>query len=130
MRRFEKQQVSRAKRIGTYFENQVCEFLVEKFPSVERRVMGGTNDKGDVAGLKDWVLELKNHKQIDLAGFCDEAKKESENAGSRFWAVVAKRRNRNIKDCYVIMPLGQFRDILVDLDYLDKLKMLKELDTM
>lgn len=104
--------MSKERRKGTYFENRVVGFLRDRFPSVERRVMGGVNDRGDIAGIPGWVLEVKNHKAINLAGFCDEAKRECANDNARFWAVVANRKNHRIDDAYVIMSLSQFREIL------------------
>ena len=50
---------------------------------VERRALAGALDKGDLIGIPDWCLELKDHKSINLAGFMDEAAKESENAGTK-----------------------------------------------
>jgi hypothetical protein len=42
----------------------------------------------------------------------DEAAKESENAGTRWHAAIIKRRNRNVKDAYVVMPLWMWAEFI------------------
>ena len=60
--------MSAAKRKGPAFEGQVVSYLREHgFPQAERRVMGGSRDRGDVAGVPGWVLELKATRALDLA---------------------------------------------------------------
>src|SRR5487761_1143000 len=63
------------KRRGSAFESAVVAFLAEHgFPAAERRVMGGTRDRADVAGIPGWTLELKAEHSLDLAGALTEAK--------------------------------------------------------
>ena len=97
--------VNRAKQKGTAFETAVVRYLsAETGAWVERRALAGAEDKGDLIGdgcLSEWCLELKDHKQINLAGFVDEAEVEGRNAGSRWFAAIVKRRNKGVKDAYV-----------------------------
>lgn len=104
--------MNRAKQKGTAFETAVVTFLSEKFPGVERRTLSGASDKGDVAGLAGWVLELKNYKTFNLSGWVEEARKEAANASVDWWAVVAKRPNKNVSESYVVLPLWMFRNLL------------------
>lgn len=104
--------MSASKRKGTSYESAVVEFLGRWFPHVERRALGGINDKGDVAGIPNVVLECKNEARIDLAGYMDEAKAEAANAGAPLYAAVVKRRGKNVSQSYVVMPLDVFAPLL------------------
>lgn len=104
------------RRKGNAFELAIVGYLREHgFPFAERAYGAGRpDDRGDIDAIPGWVLEAKNHKALDLAGWCSEASAEAANARSHWWAVIAKRRNRPIADAYVVMPLHQFARLLAD----------------
>ena len=108
----------KAKAKGTAFETAVARFLAEETGAwVERRALSGNADKGDLLGdgvLADWCLEVKNHKSIDLASFVDQAETEARNAKSKWFAAIVKRRNKNVKDAYVVMPLWMWTELICD----------------
>lgn len=98
--------MSASKRKGTAFETEVCRYLTEHLGlPIERRALAGILDRGDCTGIPGWILEMKNCRSIDLAGWMDEALKEAANDGAPFYAVVAKRRTKNVSQAYVVMPL-------------------------
>lgn len=98
--------MSAARRKGSAFARDVCIYLRDALGlPVERRVDGGTRDRGDVAGIPQWVLEAKNCRTIDLSGWMDEALREAAHDGAPFYAVVAKRRMKGTHQAYVVMPL-------------------------
>jgi hypothetical protein len=93
-------------RKGSAFETACIEYLREHgFPYAERRVSNGTRDRGDLGGVPGMVLEMKNHKTIDLAGFMDEVAIEKANAHAQIGAAVIKRRNHGIERAYVVEEL-------------------------
>lgn len=77
---------------------------------------GRHDDVGDIDGIVGWTLEVKNHRSLDLAGWCGEAKAEAANARRPRWAVVAKRRNRATRDAYVLLDLATFAALLAEDD--------------
>lgn len=89
--------MSYAKRKGAMFEQQVCDYLAEELDDgmIERRVQGGTNDRGDIAHVtldgEDFVVEVKNHKQLRPGTWFGELETECANAGAEHGAVVFKR---------------------------------------
>ncbi len=102
-----------SKQKGTAWETAVVSYLRDHgFPQVERRTLHGNQDQGDIAGIPDWVLELKATKTIDLAGAIDEAILESVNADADFYAAIIKRRQKSAGEAYVVMDLAQFTRIL------------------
>jgi hypothetical protein len=74
--------------------------------------MGGTRDRGDIAGVLGWTLEAKNAQALDLSGALTEAHFEAQHAGTRWYAAILKRRRRPTGDAYVVMPLHLFADLL------------------
>jgi hypothetical protein len=98
---------------GSKWELDVARYFNERgFPEVERRYgAGATLDKGDINGVKDTVVEAKNWAKISLSTIMDEALVEQKNAKKKFGISVIKRRNRNVKDAYVVMTLEQWIDL-------------------
>lgn len=100
-----------SKRKGSDFEKAVAEYLAAHgHPLAERRVQGGTKDRGDIAGVIGWTLECKNERSIDLAGAVDEAEVEAANADTRWFAAIIKRRNKSVSEAYVVVPLRKFAE--------------------
>jgi len=98
---------------GPLFEKQVVVYLRRVFgDAIERRVMGGKNDRGDVAGVywrgEPFVIEVKNRQRVELAAWMDELEVECGNADTDLGAVVFHRKGRGAKsmgDQYVLMDL-------------------------
>jgi len=97
---------------GRQFENDVVEvFKANGFPDAERRRQRGINDAGDIAGVPMLVIECKNEKRINLAGYMAELERE---AGACFGVVTVKRRGKGADQAYVVMDLEQFVRIWED----------------
>lgn len=105
--------VSKASRKGQVFERQIADYL--KFALRDSRIdirpKNGKNDRGDIGGVRsllggDVVIECKNHKALDLAGWLDEAELERGNADAHIGVVVHKRKGRGAAgEQYVTMRL-------------------------
>ena len=100
---------------GPLFEAQVVAYLRENgFPHAERRVMGGSRDRGDVAGIPGLVIEDKNSPEYvrKLATWLDEANEEAAN-GAAIGVVWHKRAGKGSPgDCYVTMDGRTFVELL------------------
>lgn len=100
---------NRAKERGSAYERLVVAYLRSRGFDVERTYGAGRqDDRGDVRGLTDTVLELKDLQRIDLSTIVDEAKRERDNANVSLAVAVIKRRNRNVSESYVVLPLADF----------------------
>lgn len=108
--------MSRAnKRKGAQFETDVAAYLKHNgFPDAERRVMGGSLDRGDIAGVPGWCLELKNLASVaeGVRIAIDEARIEAVNAGAEHFAGVVKRRQKPVSEAFVVMPLAEFVELI------------------
>lgn len=98
---------------GSQWERDVAKYFNDRgYNEVERRYgAGATLDKGDINGVKDTVVECKNLAKITLSSIVEEALTEQKNAKKRFGISVIKRRNKNVKDAYVVMTLEQWIDL-------------------
>jgi len=99
---------------GSLFEKLVVNFLRRAFKSdaIERRVMGGANDRGDVAGVyfrgRPFVIEVKNRTAVTPAQWFRELADECGNADTDVGAVVFHRPKvgeRSMGDQGVFMSL-------------------------
>ena len=90
--------MSKERRKGSAFEQQTVDYLARVLEDrrIERRTMGGTNDRGDVSGVfirgRRAIIECKNCKRMELAQWLDEAEEERANDDAEFAIVVHKRR--------------------------------------
>lgn len=92
---------------GPRFEKDVVEYLRKHgFPHAERRVMGGANDRGDVAGVPGVCMEIKNTVSINMGLAMKEATIEARNANVPFKAVVFKRIQKPVEQAYVLLELS------------------------
>lgn len=83
--------VNRPRQKGTTAESALIPYLHERgFTQAERRALRGGRDCGDVCGIPDVVLEVKNATKVKLAEWVKEARVEAENDGASVWFVVAK----------------------------------------
>ena len=106
---------------GPWMEARTVEYLNRAFQTdtIERRVMGGANDRGDVAGLywqgRPFVLEVKNRNRVELAAWMGELEAECGNADTDMGAVVFHRKGKgasSMGDQYVLMDLRTLARLL------------------
>ena len=99
---------------GTRWETQVVNYLkLFGFPYSRRTALAGAQDKGDIYLGDDppggqVTTECKDHKQIALAEFVDEAIAEAKNAGTPLGVAIIKRRGRGVSQAYVVTTLEQW----------------------
>lgn len=105
---------------GATFEQDTADYLAAALGDdrIERRVKHGTNDRGDIAGLRIHgrrvVVECKNHKRMELAEWVDEAETERGNDDAEYGIVIHKRRGcgkAKFGGNYVTMTLETFAAI-------------------
>lgn len=92
---------------GTRWESEVAAYLgTRRLGSIH-----GNKDQGD---LDDdlFVIECKDEQRITLAQYMEELEAELMNDDLKDWAVaIVKRRRKNVKDAYAVMPLWLFREV-------------------
>lgn len=108
-----------AKQAGARFERSIADFLAANLDDrIDRRVKTGSQDKGDIGGVRTpdgrrVVIECKDVAKINLSGWVREAHQEAENDGAEVGVVVHKRRGTaNPADQYVTMTLSDLIALL------------------
>jgi hypothetical protein len=99
---------------GSTYERAVVTYLRSVgFPQAARTLAGASEDRGDISGVTNTVLECKCAARIDLAGWLAEARLEAEHAGLPRFAVVVKRRGvADPGESYAVMPLWLLAELL------------------
>lgn len=112
--------MSRARAKGTRAESAVVSYLRGVgFDHAERRALNGAQDKGDIAGIASVCIEVKDHRELRLAEFVDEAVAEGDHANADVAVAWVKRRGKaSPGDWYVVMTGTQFVSLLIDAGYL------------
>lgn len=114
--------MSKNKQRGTAAEKAVVDYLHSKgFLGIERRALSGVNDKGDVAGIPQTVVEVKDHATLKFSEWLGELDVEMRNANAWLGAVWSKKRGKGSPaDWYCVMPGHVFAEVLDRLygDYL------------
>lgn len=97
--------VNRSKAKGTAWEQSVVDFLRARgWPNAERRATNGRLDRGDIAGIVGVVIEAKNARAMDLAGWWAETQSEVANDRARHGVMWLKRRGKtSAGDGWVVM---------------------------
>lgn len=111
--------VNRPKIKGTAAETAVVNYLRRRYwPHAERRALAGSVDKGDISGVINVCIEVKDCKQLTFGPWLKEALTERDNAGVDIGAVWAKRRGHlDPKDWFVVMDGDTFTRLLHEAGY-------------
>lgn len=107
------------KNKGAEFEIDIVEYVRTQHPSFTpvRLVKTGREDEGDIALVWEpttLLIEAKNEKSINLAGYVTELERERAFYGKHRGIepppgiVVIKRRNHSIGKSYVLTTLDHF----------------------
>jgi len=88
-----------ARQAGSRFEREVADYLAEHVDDrIDRRVKGGSKDKGDIGGLRHMgqrvVIECKNTSRINLGTWINEAHTAMGNDDAGAGLIVHKRHGK------------------------------------
>ena len=111
--------MSKSKQKGTNAETAVVKYLkANGFENVERRALQGSQDKGDISGIKNLVIEVKDHRTMILGQWMEELKVEIKNDDAKTGVVIHKRRGKgDVGEWYASMPVHIYLQLLKDLGY-------------
>jgi hypothetical protein len=107
--------VNRSKAKGTLWESTLRDYLQKSgWPTVERLPLSGSNDRGDLAGIPDVVIEAKAETEWSHLGVAiREAEIERVNARASIGVVWRKRVGSTAAASgYVVMTGATFVELL------------------
>ncbi len=108
--------MSKQRAKGTAAETAVVLYLRRMgLLYAERRALHGAADKGDITGIPEVMIEVKNHSSIKLAEWIGEVEAQKVNADADIGVVWHKRKGKgDPSEWYVTMTGAQFVTILTD----------------
>jgi len=111
--------MSKSKQKGTSAETAVVNWLVSKGRKhVERRSLNGASDRGDIAGIPEVVLEIKNCVKMELSGWLKELEVEMINDKAKTGVVIHKKKGTtDVGLWYATMPVGVWYKLLEEAGY-------------
>lgn len=78
---------------GNKFERECVEYLrAHGFSQAARTLAGARDDRADISGIPNAVIQCKNHNRLALAEWVDESMAQMENAGVTRSFVFHKRK--------------------------------------
>lgn len=116
--------MSRSKQKGTLAESAVADYLKSTWETVERRVLSGKNDKGDIAGIPKIVIEVKNQKSYKFSEWLRETKIEQINAEADYGVLVVKPNGvgvSKVNNWWAVLPLDDLVSLLKKAGYAEGL---------
>lgn len=102
--------MSKSKQKGTAAETAVVRYLrqwPDNFGLVERRALSGGADKGDIAGVAGWAIEVKAAERLELAKWQRETLTEMANAGVHRCLLIVKRKYKPVGEWDAYIPARQ-----------------------
>ena len=88
-----------ARQAGSRFEREIADYLAKHFDDrIDRRVKGGSKDKGDIGGLRHMgqkvAIECKNTSRINLGTWINETHTAMGNDDAGAGLVIHKRHGK------------------------------------
>ena len=111
--------MSKSKQKGTSAESAVVAWLKEQGRKyVERRPLHGVHDRGDIAGIPEVVIEVKNHARMELSQWVKELEVEMKNDKATTGVVVHKKKGTtDVGAWYATMPVSVWYQLLKKAGY-------------
>jgi hypothetical protein len=95
---------------GTRAEYAVAKYLASNgHPKAARSRSGWADDRGDIEGVTNLTVEVKDQRRYDLSEWVKELAVEQRNNGTEHGTVVLKKRqSSDVGEWYAIMPMTEF----------------------
>jgi hypothetical protein len=95
-------------------------FIARGFHRVYRLGKQGAKDKGDIGGIDDVCIEVKNHGTYKLGPWMKELAVEKANKAAKIGALIVKPRGigkTRVDQWWVMMTVGDFQRLLIEAGY-------------
>jgi hypothetical protein len=117
--------MSKSKQKGTLAETAVADYLKQTFLAVERRTLSGANDKGDIAGVPNCVVEVKNQRTYKIHEWMKETETERINAEADLGILVIKPNGvgvSKVNQWWAVVSLETITKLIEDSDFVKGLQ--------
>jgi hypothetical protein len=117
--------MSKSKKKGTLAETAVADYLRQTFPAVERRALQGKFDTGDIAGVPNCVVEVKNQRSYKIHEWMKETETERVNAAANLGVLVIKPNGvgvSNVDKWWAVVSLETITRLIEELESAKRLQ--------
>ena len=117
--------MSKSKQKGTLAETAVADYFKQTFSAVERRTLSGANDKGDIAGVPNCVVEVKNQRTYKIHEWMKETETERINAEADLGILVIKPNGvgvSKVNQWWAVVSLETITKLIEDSDFVKRLQ--------
>lgn len=101
----------RAKDKGTFAESHLVKYLVGSgvFPGAHRSALAGTQDIGDIIGCRDFTIQVKNCKTMQIPAWLRDTEDQRCRHGEQYGALVIKRLGSGVSSIgsWHVVMLGE-----------------------
>lgn len=83
----------RSKDKGTFAETHLMKYLVGSgvFPGAHRSALAGSNDIGDIIGCRDYTIQVKNCRTMQIPAWLRDTEEQRGRHGEPFGVLCIKR---------------------------------------
>ncbi len=101
---------SMQRRKGTRAELLVAKYFNDHgHPKAERARSGWTDDRGDIDGVDDLTVEVKDQRRHDIGCWLKELEVEQKNRGTKHGVCAVKKLGAvEVDSWYAIMTMAEF----------------------
>lgn len=95
-------------------------FIARGFHRVYRLGKQGTKDKGDIGGIDDVCIEVKNWGTYHFGPWMKELAKKKANKAAKIGALLVKPKGigkTRVDQWWVVMTVGDFENLLIEAGY-------------
>lgn len=127
-----------SKAKGYRGETEFCEAAKEQgFATAERNGSRyGSKDRGDIAGLPDWTIQVKSVARYSIPAWLKDAEEQAGHGGTKWFGVALKLTGKHMRLGAFLMPVSKFFELLNyvheledDVKFLTRLRVENEVNT-
>ena len=110
--------MSKQRQKGTAAETAVVKYLrARNWSKADRHPLRGTLDQGDISGIPDTVLEVKNCRTYTIPAWLRELEAEKKNANATTGAVIIKPNGvglEKVGQWWAVMTMDDFMELIYE----------------
>lgn len=103
-----------SKAKGYAGEREFCEAAHEQgFATAERNGSRyGSKDRGDIAGVPDWTIQVKNVVRYEIPKWLSDAEEQAGNGDTRWFGLALKLKGKHMRQGAFLLPIGKWFELL------------------
>jgi hypothetical protein len=106
-----------SKAKGYRGEIESIEILAPVFPEADRYGgINGSNDLGDIKGVPNWAIQVKNVAVASLGKFVADAETQRDRAKAQWAGVMLKLKGKHMRQGVFVMSNAQALEIMKRLE--------------